>query len=541
MGLKTMATLQLVPAASVTPEQPSSTWVKSSGFAPRVAALLMNSEALPELVTLIDCDALVVPVSCGPKVSEVGVSVTAGAEVGVGEGDGDGEAAVQPDSLADVDVEVPSVTVTWQVEELYDDFSTLNAPLPSLEPGTAPGFTVTAWLGAAPLPSTRSCVPLSSARLMVMAAAAFAAPSPNVAAIVAAMRPRTCRPDMCFLRERERASGGKFPPKPVVATLDFRPTTSGTGAVAAREAHAAGGAADDERHGVGAARKAAQADRRASARAAQRRAHAPVEQDGDPARVARQPDRHRAAAAARGLRTRRGGHGARRRRRRGVRVAVGGVEGQPRAPLPVARAGGRRGDERRARQVEAQVRHRGLEVRRRAGLRRRALAERVGRRDRPVPDGRAQPAALVGEQLDELLAAVEDVDVVDERIEGGPPVRAQRHRPLADPAGRRTGLRALRLQLGVRRRADGDLGAVDPGAAGQLDRDLALGRGRRVRIVGVLERDPQRHAGGRGRLAGPEAELEVGGGGRLGAGDRGREEGEDGEDQESAHGAVVPG
>src|SRR3954449_6726950 len=126
MGLKTMATLQLVPAASVTPEQPSSTWVKSSGFAPRVAALLMNSEALPELVTLIDCDALVVPVSCGPKVSEVGVSVTAGAEVGVGEGDGD--AAVQPDSLAAADVDVPSVTVTWHVDELYDDFSTLNAP-----------------------------------------------------------------------------------------------------------------------------------------------------------------------------------------------------------------------------------------------------------------------------------------------------------------------------------------------------------------------------------------------------------------------------
>src|SRR3954451_17233972 len=124
MGLKTMATLQLAPAASVTPEHPSSTWVKSSGFAPRVAALLMNSEALPVLVTLIDCDALVVPVSCGAKVSEVGVSVTAGADVGVGVGVGVGDAAVQPDSLAAADVDVPSVTVTWHVDELYDDFST---------------------------------------------------------------------------------------------------------------------------------------------------------------------------------------------------------------------------------------------------------------------------------------------------------------------------------------------------------------------------------------------------------------------------------
>src|SRR5919201_4942071 len=79
VGEKVIETLQLVPAASVRPEQPSLTWVKSSGFAPRVAALLMNSGALPVLVTVIDCGALVVPIACAANVSDVGVNVTAGA------------------------------------------------------------------------------------------------------------------------------------------------------------------------------------------------------------------------------------------------------------------------------------------------------------------------------------------------------------------------------------------------------------------------------------------------------------------------------
>jgi hypothetical protein len=54
VGENVIDTLQPVPAASVRPEQPSLTWVKSSGFAPRVAALLMNSGALPVLVIVID-------------------------------------------------------------------------------------------------------------------------------------------------------------------------------------------------------------------------------------------------------------------------------------------------------------------------------------------------------------------------------------------------------------------------------------------------------------------------------------------------------
>ena len=47
VGEKVIDTEQLVPGASVRPEQPSLTWVKSSGFAPRVAALEMNKPAFP--------------------------------------------------------------------------------------------------------------------------------------------------------------------------------------------------------------------------------------------------------------------------------------------------------------------------------------------------------------------------------------------------------------------------------------------------------------------------------------------------------------
>src|ERR671930_910466 len=81
VGEKVIETLQLVPAASVRPEQPSLTSVKSSVLG--TAALLMNSPALPVFVTVIDCGALVVPTSCAAKVSDVGVKVTAGAAVGV--------------------------------------------------------------------------------------------------------------------------------------------------------------------------------------------------------------------------------------------------------------------------------------------------------------------------------------------------------------------------------------------------------------------------------------------------------------------------
>src|SRR3954449_8239572 len=84
VGEKVIDTLQPDPGASVRPEHPSLTCVKSSGLAPRVAALLMNSEPVPVFVIVIDCGALVVPISCAANVSDVGVNVTAGAAVAPG-------------------------------------------------------------------------------------------------------------------------------------------------------------------------------------------------------------------------------------------------------------------------------------------------------------------------------------------------------------------------------------------------------------------------------------------------------------------------
>jgi hypothetical protein len=86
---------------------------------------------------------------------------------------------VHPDSRTEADV-APSLTVTWHVGELYGEDSTLNAPLLSLVPVTAPGLIEMAWFGNAPLPSTRSCVPFSSARLTVTAASALVARTPTV-------------------------------------------------------------------------------------------------------------------------------------------------------------------------------------------------------------------------------------------------------------------------------------------------------------------------------------------------------------------------
>jgi hypothetical protein len=82
VGENVIETLQLAPGASVKPEQPSLTTVKSSVFG--TAALLMKSDALPVFVILIDCGALVVPIAWAANVREVGVNVTAGAAVGGG-------------------------------------------------------------------------------------------------------------------------------------------------------------------------------------------------------------------------------------------------------------------------------------------------------------------------------------------------------------------------------------------------------------------------------------------------------------------------
>jgi hypothetical protein len=133
-GEKTIETLQLPPGARVRPEQPSPTTVKSSVFG--TAALFMNSDALPLLVTVTDCGALLVPVSCEVNVSAPGDSETAGADV-VLVVDG-----VQPESDVETEV-VPSLTVTRHVGELYALASILNAPVESLLPTTEPGDTVT--------------------------------------------------------------------------------------------------------------------------------------------------------------------------------------------------------------------------------------------------------------------------------------------------------------------------------------------------------------------------------------------------------------
>ena len=113
------------------------------------------------------------PVPCDPNVNVAGLMEA----VGAGPGEGGGCDAVHPVRRAEADVE-PSLTVTWQVDELYGEAWILNAPLPSLVPVTAPGLTVTEWFASAPDPSTRSWVPLNSARLTTTAAWALVAMGP---------------------------------------------------------------------------------------------------------------------------------------------------------------------------------------------------------------------------------------------------------------------------------------------------------------------------------------------------------------------------
>jgi hypothetical protein len=111
-GLKAIDMVQLVPTASVIPEQPSPTTVKSSVFG--TAALLMKSDAVPLFVTDTNWPALRVPMSWEPKSSEAGESETAGADGGGGGGDGCDDVHPESDAVAE---ETPSLTVTWQVED----------------------------------------------------------------------------------------------------------------------------------------------------------------------------------------------------------------------------------------------------------------------------------------------------------------------------------------------------------------------------------------------------------------------------------------
>jgi hypothetical protein len=147
VGEKLIETAQLAPLAIVNPEHWSSTTVKSSEC---TAALLTKNDAPLVLVAVTVWDALVVPTFWAGKVSDDGENVTADAGAGggvvvvdVGAG-GDVVVVVDgvhPDSDAVTDV-APSLTVTWHVGELYEDFSILNEPLLSLVPVTGPGVIV---------------------------------------------------------------------------------------------------------------------------------------------------------------------------------------------------------------------------------------------------------------------------------------------------------------------------------------------------------------------------------------------------------------
>jgi hypothetical protein len=54
-------------------------WAKSPALAPVIPTLLIVNAAVPEFFTVTDCEALFVPISCGPNVKLVGDSDTADA------------------------------------------------------------------------------------------------------------------------------------------------------------------------------------------------------------------------------------------------------------------------------------------------------------------------------------------------------------------------------------------------------------------------------------------------------------------------------
>src|SRR5215218_4261566 len=103
---------------------------------------------------------------------------------------GGGALATQPDSLAGAEV-TPSETVTVQSGGAEKKLlSSLNAPFPSAVVDRAPGVPVTIRFATAPLPSMRTVVPCSSARLIEIAAWAgpAAASTPSATATPARQR-----------------------------------------------------------------------------------------------------------------------------------------------------------------------------------------------------------------------------------------------------------------------------------------------------------------------------------------------------------------
>src|SRR2546425_8303755 len=84
VGVKVTEIVQLAPAASVLGLSGQVfVWAKSLAFAPLTATVLIVSAAVPELVSVTFCAALVVPTACCPKLRLVGFNVATGACVGV--------------------------------------------------------------------------------------------------------------------------------------------------------------------------------------------------------------------------------------------------------------------------------------------------------------------------------------------------------------------------------------------------------------------------------------------------------------------------
>src|SRR5919107_4300715 len=115
-----------------------------------------------------------VPVDAFPPTTSVGLTVTDDSDVAP---DGVVVLTVQPDKVAVAAVAEPSLTLTRQSLGLANGSRwILKLPAESLVPSAAP-FTVMVRFAIA-APSRRSCVPLSSARVMRTSAAATGAVTP---------------------------------------------------------------------------------------------------------------------------------------------------------------------------------------------------------------------------------------------------------------------------------------------------------------------------------------------------------------------------
>src|SRR5215207_4245024 len=117
---------------------------------------------------------------------------------------GGGALTTQPDSLAGAEL-TPSETFTVQSGGAEKKpLSSLNAPFPSAVVESAPGVPVTTRFATAPLPSMRTLVPWSSARLIEIAAWAGAAAASTPSATATPARQRGIRNSVPIRYGRQR-------------------------------------------------------------------------------------------------------------------------------------------------------------------------------------------------------------------------------------------------------------------------------------------------------------------------------------------------